>query len=63
MWKSWIKGGQVSISVASVLALVLISALGSEGMALGQLKDTSAPHSPNPASPTMRAGGHRQSWG
>lgn len=53
----------MSISMASVLALVLTSALGSVDMALGQLEDISAPHSPNPANPTMQTGGHRQSWG
>lgn len=53
----------MSLSMASALALVLTSALGSVGMALGQLQDTSAPHSPNPANSTMQTGGHRQGWG
>lgn len=63
MWESWIKGGQVSFSMASVLALVLASALVSGGMALGHREATSAPHSPNPPNPTMQAVGRGQSRG
>lgn len=53
----------MSSSMASVLALVLASALGSVGVALGQLEATSAPHSPSSANPTTQAAGHGQSWG
>lgn len=53
----------MSISMASMLALVLASALGPVGMVLEQLEATSAPHSPNSANPTTQAVGHGQSWG